>query len=172
MLVSNLQQFIRLLVPPLTASGINASAGKNVTSSLEALAAALEPFAGMSTDELTELLRAAEEYRRTGVLPAWVSNGKATPKAVKATKAPKLSPADAVAKLRDLQERPQSVDSAEIERAVEGLSGLTLKELQDVQRGFLGVTIGKTKNDALAALRKKIDDARASRERVQGILAY
>lgn len=162
-------------MPPLTASGINASAGKSVTASLEQLAAALEPFASLSTDQLAGHLRAAEEYRRTGVLPEWVSNGKPASKSSrtpKAPKAPKLTPADALAKLRDLHERSLSFEPAEIERAVGELNTLTVKELQDVQKEFLGAAIGKKKPEALAALRKKIDDSRASRERVQGILAY
>lgn len=159
-----------MLVPPLTASGINATAGKSVTSSLESLAAALEPFASMNTDELAELLRAAEEYRRTGVLPDWLSRGKIAPKAPKSPKPPKLSAADALAMLRDLQERADGLEPAEIERAVQGLNALTLAEIKNVQRDFLGAAVGKSKSDALAALRKKIDDAHASRARVQGIL--
>jgi hypothetical protein len=173
MLISNLQQFIRLLAPPLSAAGLNQSAGKNVTASLESLAAALEPFAGMSTEQLTELLQAAQEYRRTGILPEVMTSKKKPSSAKpKAPKAPKITPAHAVAKLRDLQERSLDLDPAEIAREVQTLSSLTLKEIQQVQSDFLGATIGKKKDEALAALQKRLDDSRASRERVQGILAY
>lgn len=171
MLVSNLQQFIRLLAPPLVAAGLNQSAGKNVTASLESLAAALEPFGTMSTDQLTELLRAAEEYRRTGILPAAPVKRGASAKA-KAPKAPKLTPVDAVAMLRDLQERSLSLEPSEISGEVKKLLDLTADQLREVQREFLGATIGKKKDEMLAALQKKIDDSRASRERVQGILAH
>ena len=174
MLVSNLREFIRLLGPPLKAAGLNQVSEKSVTGSLDSLASALEPFDKMSTDQLAELLRASDEYRRTGVIPEWVGAGKsaAPAKAPRAPKAPKLTPADALAKLRDLQERALSLEPTEIDRQVQTLAPLTLKELQEVQKGFLGVNLGKKKDEVLNSLLKKIVDARASRDRVAGILAY
>jgi hypothetical protein len=171
MLVSNLQQFIRLLVPPLTAAGINATAEKSITGSLDALAAALEPFKDQSTDQLAELLRVAQEYRQTGQLPEWVLGKKAaTPKA-RPPKATKLTPAEAVTKLRDLQQRSPELDPGQIAQEVQALASLTVKDLQAVQREFLGAAVGKKKDELLAALQKKIDDYRESRDRVEGILA-
>lgn len=49
---------------------------------------------------------------------------------------------------------------------------MTVKDLKEVQQEFLGVTIGKTKSELLAALQKRIDNSRANRDRVDGILAY
>jgi hypothetical protein len=175
MLVSNLQKFIHLLVPPLTAAGINQSAEKNITASLESLASALEPFKDLSADQLAELLVMAKEYRATGELPDWVLDKKkapAKPRAPKAPKVPKLTTAEAVSKLRSLQERSSHLDPAQIAQEVQSLSGLSMNELKDVQRDFLGVTIGKKKDELLAALQKKIDDFRESRDRVDGILAF
>lgn len=161
-----------MLVPPLTAAGINQSAGKSVTSTLESVAAALEPFASMSTDQLAALLRDAEEYRRTGILPQVYSGKKVASPRAKAPKAPKLTPSEAVAKLRDLQDRSLNLEPGQIAAEVKGLASLTQKELQEVQKEFLGVVVGKKKDELVAALQKKLDDSRASRERVQGILAY
>jgi hypothetical protein len=164
-------------VPPLAAAGINQTAQKSVTGGLEAVAAALEPFQEMSTDQLAELLQVAHEYRQTGKIPEWIGNNKSgpakekAPKAPKTPKAPKLTITDAVNKLKDIQHRSTSMDPAQIALEVLELSSMTFPELKDVQRDFLGVTIGKTKEQLLAALRKKIDDYRASRDRVDGILA-
>ena len=72
MLVSNLQQFLVLLLPPLRAAGINASAEKSLTSSLETLAAALDPFKQLSLEQLSELLKVTQEYRQTGQPPEWM----------------------------------------------------------------------------------------------------
>jgi ribosomal protein L39E len=158
----------------LAAAGINPSAQRNVAGGLEAVAAALEPFQEMSTDQLAELLRVAREYRQTGKIPEWVVNntaGSAKKKAPKPPKAPKLTTADAVAKLKDIQQRCISMDPAQIAQEVQGLSVMTVNELKEVQRDFLGVIIGKKKEELLAALQKKIDDYRASRDRVDGILA-
>jgi ribosomal protein L39E len=152
----------------LAAAGINPSAQRNVAGGLEAVAAALEPFQEMSTDQLAELLRVAREYRQTGKIPEWVVNntaGSAKKKAPKPPKAPKLTTADAVAKLKDIQQRCISMDPAQIAQEVQGLSVMTVNELKE------GVIIGKKKEELLAALQKKIDDYRASRDRVDGILA-
>jgi hypothetical protein len=169
MLVSNLQQFIRLLVPPLTAAGINATAEKSVSGSLEALAAALEPFKDASTDQLAELLRVAHEYRQTGQIPEWASGKKPVSAKSRPSKGAKITPAEAVTQLRDLQQRSSDLDPAEIARGVQALAGLTVKDLQTVQKEFLGATIGKKKDELLAALQKRIDDFRESRDRVDGI---
>ena len=175
MLVSNLQQFIRLLVPPLTAAGINQTAGKSVTVSLESLAAAMEPFKDLSTDQLSDLLRMAQQYRQTGEIPDWVHRTKSTPtkaRPPKAAKVPKITTAEALEKLKDLQARSSPLDPAQIEQEVRALSPLTVNELKEVQRTFLGATVGKKKDEMLSALQKKIDDYRESRDRVDGILAH
>jgi hypothetical protein len=175
MLVSNLQQFIRLLAPPLRAAGLNQTADKNVTGSLENLAAVLEPFKDFDTDQLAEYLRVAQEYRQTGQIPEWVLAKKTTaskPRAPRAPKVPKLTLTDALAKLQDLQERSSQLDPAQITQGVRQLSGMTVKELQAVQHEFLGASSGKKKDDILGALEKKIQDIRSSGQRVQGILAY
>jgi hypothetical protein len=119
------------------------------------VAAALEPFEEMSTEQSTDLLRISDEYRQMGKLPEWVVNntaGSAKRRAPKAPKDPKLTAADAVAKLKDIQQRCISMDPAQIAQEVQGLSVMTINELKNVQRDFLGVVIGKRKEDLLASL--------------------
>jgi hypothetical protein len=77
-----------------------------------------------------------------------------------------------VAKLRDLQARSPQLEPAQIANEVHTLAGMSVKDLQTVQRDFLGATSGKKKDELLAALRKKVDDFRESRERVAGILSF
>jgi hypothetical protein len=176
MLVSKLQQFIRLLVPPLTVAGINQSAEKSVSGALEALATALEPFQDLTAEQLADLLRLAREYKDTGQIPEWAIGKKRStpsqPKTPKAPKAPKPTPSEAVARLKELREQAMSLEPAQIAREVQALACLTGPELKAVQKEFLGGVVGKKKGELLAALQKRIDDSRESRERVEGILAH
>jgi hypothetical protein len=175
MLISSLQQFLRLLVPPLVAAGINASSQKNVSASLESLADGLDPFKEMSLDQLSELLRIAQEYRETGQIPDWAIGKKPkTPKLKesKPPKAPKLTLTDAVVRLRDLQHRSSSLEPAQVRSEMAFLSILTVNELKEVQREFLGGVMGSKKPQLLAALQKKIEDFRASQDRVESIRLF
>ncbi len=161
-------------MPPLTAAGISPSSQKSVSGTLEALADALEPFNGLSAEEFTELVKVAREYRESGQLPDWVMGKQ--PKAAKAVgskppKASAITPAEAVAKLRELQDRSSEWDPSQIAAEMQPLNNLTGPQLKEVQKEFLGVTIGKNKSEQLAALRKRIDDIRSSRGRVDGILS-
>jgi hypothetical protein len=172
--VSNLQQFLRLLAPPLSAAGINRTAEKSVTDSLTGLADALEPFREMSTDQLAELVRLTQEYRQNGQFPDWVfakKPGAAKTRAPRAPKAPKISSGEVVTRLRDLQERATELDATQISEEMRAFGSLTVDELKTVQREFLGGVIGKKKPELLEAIEKRIHDVRQSRERVEGILA-
>jgi len=163
-----------LLAPPLAAAGINASSQKSVSVSLETLAGALEPFKEISTEQLADLVRVAQEYRETGQLPEWVlaRQPKASrAKAPKAPKASKVDPAEFVARLRDLQNRSSDLEPSQINQEVQVLNTLTGADLKAVQKEFLGAAIGKNKGEQLAAIQRKIHDFRASRDRSAGILA-
>src|SRR5580700_7867632 len=102
MLISFLQQFIKLLVPPLTAAGVN----KSAETALEKLAAALEPFKDQSVEELETMLANVRHYRQTGELPEALFAPKPTRGSRKpsAPKPPKMTFEEAIAKLRELQE--------------------------------------------------------------------
>jgi len=163
-----------LLAPPLAAAGVNASSQKNITASLETLAGALEPFKEMSTEQLADLVRVAQEYREGGQLPDWVLAREPKASRSKAPKAPKMSkvdPAEVVARLRDLQDRSSGMETSEINQEVQALGSLTGADLKAVQKEFLGAAIGKNKGEQLAAIQRKIHDVRVSKDRSAGILA-
>jgi hypothetical protein len=174
MLISNLQQFLRLLVPPLAAAGINQASQKSVTGSLEALAAALEPFKEMNADQLAELLKIASEYRQSGQLPDWVIGKQPKSpgsRATKSAKSPRISTAEVVAKLREIQQKSTQMEPSQINQEVQTFSSLSVAELKEVQKDFLGAPTGKTKIELLTAIQRKIHEFRASRDRFDGIMA-
>ena len=163
-----------MLAPPLAAAGINASSQKSVATSLESLAEALEPFKEMSTEQWADLAKVAQEYRESGQLPDWVlaRQPKATrSKNPKASKPSKVDPAEVVVKLRDLQDRSSGMEPAAINQEIQALASLTGPDLKLVQKEFLGAAIGKNKGEQLAAIQKKIQEFRTSRDRSAGILA-
>ena len=172
MLVSNLQEFLTLLVPPLKAAGINGNAEKSVTTSLETLASSLAPFRDMSLDELAGLLKLTQEYRQTGQIPEWALGKK--PAAQKArnisAKAPKLTPAEAIAKLQDIKLRSAILEPSLISQEIRALGALTVKDLKAVQKEFLGATSGKSKDDHLASIEKEVFSYRQSQLRASEIL--
>jgi hypothetical protein len=178
MLVSNLQQFLVLLLPPLRAAGLNATADKSVTSSLEAMATALDPFKDLSIEQVADLLKVTQEYRHTGQIPDWVLARKppaskartSAPKTPKAPKPPKMTPVEALGKLRDLQSRSPDLEFEQITQELVELESLTKDELKVVQKEFLGAISGKNKPDLLAALKREIFSDRENRLRSKEIL--
>ena len=164
-----------MLLPPLTALGVNAAGQKSLTGGVESLVKALDPFATWDAGDLAAFLKVAQTYRDTGVLPDPVvapvrGAGRAKGKPA-APKPPKKSVADVVAHLRDLQTRSGDLDPSQVKSEVDALDALTVPQLKEVQKDFLGVVVGKSKPELLAALRKRINEHRSSRDRVNGILA-
>src|SRR5580698_3365829 len=143
MLISNLQQFIKLLVPPLTAAGLN----KSAETAMEKLAAALEPFKDQSVEDLGTMLANVQHYRQTGELPEALFAPKPARGARKPSvpKSPKITFEEAIAKLRELQENAETLDSTQIKAGVSALNVLTVGDLAKVQKEFLGGAVGKTK---------------------------
>jgi hypothetical protein len=150
MLVSDLQQSLHLLLPPLRAVEINAAAEKSVTKGLEAMADALSPFKDLSIDQLSDLLRLAQEYRETGHIPEWVPGKKPTAprerrSTPKAPKAPKMTRWEALARLEALRSQSQDLDTERITNEVRDLMRLSEKDLNAVQMEFLGAMSGRNK---------------------------
>src|SRR5262249_20283576 len=77
MQVAELQSFIRSLTGPLACAG----AAKKVGDDLERIAAALEPFKSLALPALADFLAKAEEYHRTGILPASATPKRGAPRA-------------------------------------------------------------------------------------------
>ena len=142
------------------------------------MADSLEPFRDLTTEQLGELVKISQHYRETGQIADYVlayvltEKPKVTKSRVpKEPKAPKIPLAEVVAKLRELQERSSDLTPSQIAEEVQGFSSLTGPQLKDVQKEFLGAPAGKNKGEQLDAIRRKIDNFRASRDRVDGILA-
>ena len=169
MLISNLQQFIKLLVPPLTAAGVN----KSAETALEKLAAALEPFKDQSVEDLGTMLANVQHYRQTGELPEALFAAKPARAARKPSvpKPPKMTFEDAIAKLRELQENAETLDSTQIKAGVSALNVLTVGDLTNVQKEFLGSAVGKTKAQKLESLENAITTFARSQQRAASILS-
>src|SRR2546428_738235 len=99
MKVAQLQAFVRSLVPPLQSAG----ATKKVWEDLERIAAALERFGDQELGAFADFLTRAEEYHRTGIVPA-SSGGRAAARS-RPAKPPMLSVQDAAQKVMALYER-------------------------------------------------------------------
>jgi hypothetical protein len=169
MLISNLQQFLKLLVPPLTAAGVNKTAEK----ALENLAAALEPFKDQGVDDLATMLANVQHYRQTGELPEALFAPRPATRARKPStpKPPKMTFEDAVARLRELQEKAETLDSSQLKAGVSALNVLTVGELTNVQKEFLGGAVGKSKAQKLESLEKAIATFAQSQQRTASILS-
>lgn len=159
MKVAELQSFLRSLAAPLAASG-----GRKVADELERAAAGLQPFAQMNIAQLADFLRQAEEYHRTGILPA------------KPAARRKQGPADpqkisrAVGQMRELYQRAgsDSLDYSTIEREVGRLNkDLKKDELIEAAREFGVVASLKTKKSAAEAIRRRITERKESVQRTQ-----
>ena len=164
-----------LLLPPLRAAGISAGADKSVTTNLEAMASALAPFKDLTIEQLSDLLKVAHEYRQTGQLPDWILGKKPVAARVKAStpkapKPPKMTPDEALAKLRDLKSRSPHMEPDQITQEVGILKALTAPQLKAVQEQFLGASRGKTKDDQIAAIASDVFSYRESQHRSTGIL--
>lgn len=159
MKVAELQSFLCSLTGPLSSSG-----GKKIADELERAAGGLQPFAQMTIAQLADFLQQAEEYHRTGILPAKPA-GKRKQAAADPQKVDR-----AVAQLQELYEKAagDSVDYSTIEREVDRVQKTLKKdELIDAARKF-GIASGmKTKKDAAEAVRRRITERKESVQRTQ-----
>jgi len=138
------------------------------------MATALDPFKDLSIEQLADLLKVTQEYRHTGQVPDWVlarkpPASKARTSTPKPPKPPKMTPAEAVDKLRNLQSRSPDLEVEQINQHLEGLGDLTVPQLKEVQKEFLGAISGKNKPDLLEALKREIFSYRESQLRAKGI---
>lgn len=162
MRVAELQQFIRSLIPPLQASGAKA----DVIKGLEGVAAGIEICSEISVEAFADFLRRAEEYDRTGIIPVSV---KPAPKSrAKKAAVPALTIDEALAHLRNLQERSiaDDVTFAIITAEVKTLEPLKKPDLDTVSREF-GLPKPKSKAAALQAIDDKIAGYKKTHQRNQ-----
>ncbi len=162
------------MLPPLTSLGVNANGQKSLTGGVESLVGALEPFKDWDSGDLAEWLEGTRIHRETGVFPEPTKSKSGRGRAgttPKPPKPPKKTTAEVVESLRELQGRSGDIDPSRVKAEVDALSGMTVAQLKEVHKEFLSVVVGKTKPELLNAIRKRINDHRASRDRVDGILA-
>ena len=76
---------------------------------------------------------------------------------------------DAIAKLRDLQENAETLDSTQIKAGVSALNVLTVGDLTNVQKEFLGSAVGKDKAETLQSLENAITTFARSQHRTASI---
>jgi len=161
MKVAELQSFLRSLTGPLASSG-----GKKVADDLDRAAAGLQPFSQMTVAQLADFLQQAEEYHRTGILPAKPAGRRK--KAATPPDPQKIS--RSVTQLKDLYERAggDSLDYSTIEREVGRLNKeLKKDELITAAREF-GITATlKTKKNAAEAIQRRITERKESVQRTR-----
>lgn len=160
MKVADLQLFLNSLTGPLAASG-----GKKVADELTAAAAGLQPFETMTVAQFADFLRQAEEYHRTGILPA-----KSTSRRKAATPPDPAKLAKAVETLQALYERAgaNAVDYSTIESEVGRINkSLKKDELVTVAKDFGIASTPKTKKAAAEAIQRRIVERKESVERTR-----
>jgi len=152
--VAELQQFIRSLVPPLSAGG----APRKITEDLERICTGLEPYRDRPIAEFADFLVRAEEYHRTGIVPG---KKRASPRPQPVDQAKVLSAAQSIKSLceRSLDaELPQATIDAELEQAVQPLN--TAELIQVVQE--VGAGQVKTRKAAMAELSRLVREGKRS----------
>lgn len=161
MRVAELQKFIANQAELLTQAG-----AKSVAADFARFAAGLAPFVELSLAQLADFLARAENYARTGGVPA---TGKASRK-----KAPAIDSSEkiraTVQQVTTLYERAVSTELtyAAIDQQIQAVGkSLTKDEAVQVARAFGILQSLKTKKEALAQMVRKISERKESHERIQ-----
>jgi hypothetical protein len=155
--VANLQTLLRNQAAFLADAG----AAAKLVADFDSVAQGLEPFAAMKLDDLFGLLRQADEYRSTGILPVKVGK----PKAAKPSAAAAIEAATQT--LRQLYD--QTIDPGfsfeAVDAALKSLGKLTVPQLKEVARATDIANVPTKKADIVAALGQKIKDRREMHQR-------
>lgn len=164
MKVNDLQQFLRSLARPLSASG-----AKKVADELDRMSAGLEPFKDLSVAQFADFLAKADTFARTGVVPTTGrSRSSGTRRAAKAVDPAAIG--SAVERIKSLYERVTTpeVDYRTIDAEVNKLGKESSKDaVLQIAREF-GITGSfKTKKAALDEIQRRMTDRKESHERTQ-----
>ncbi|MBM3995339.1 MAG: hypothetical protein FJ303_14475 [Planctomycetes bacterium] len=162
--VADLQQFLR----QVSALARSAGASDKVMAELARLVACFEPFHSKTLAEFNDFLRLADEYVRTGVVPSAAPAKRAA--RPRTPKEPKITPAEGLAKFRQLYERATdpTLDYATIDAEIEPLDALTLSQLKEIA-AQIPMTLPKSraKKDVLDEFRRKVKERKGTHERTQ-----
>jgi hypothetical protein len=162
--VADLQQLVSGFVAPVRSAG----ASQKVLDDLQRLGEVLEPFRDRSLAEFADFLKMADEYVRTGTLPATAGRAGGRGRAPRAPKAPKLTVGEATQRVLALYERAAdgSLGYDVIEREVQSLQPMTAKDLKEVAtQTHVGVPSRATKDKILEAIRNAVQGRRAAADR-------
>jgi hypothetical protein len=150
--------------------------GKKPAEAFEAFRHALEPFRDLPLDQFARFLHQAEEYHRTGIVPAGPKKAARekkpaqpkAPKVVLKTKEDVEAIRHAAAELQSLYERATdpALDYGEIERTVERISKeFDTNGLKAVAKEFGAGSGAKTKDAARNNIQEKIKARKGRHER-------
>jgi hypothetical protein len=114
-----------------------------------------------------------QHYLQTGDVPEALFTAKPPWAASKPSvpKPPRMTINDPIAKLRELQENAEALDSTQIRAGVSALNVLTVGDLANVQKEFLGSAVGKSKVQKLESLENAIMNFARSQHRAASILS-
>ncbi len=158
--VSEIRQFLGSL-----AKGLRAAKASSAARDLERMCEGLQPFAGLTVSQFADFLAVAEEYKRTGIVPAKGGRGSKAAKAVDPQ-----AVAEAVSGLLALYESaaaPATTYSL-IDSEVKKVGArFTKPALVQVANGMGLAGSFKTKKAALDEIRRKITERKEAHERTQ-----
>lgn len=160
--VKDLQHFLASLSGALSASG-----AKQVADQLQRIGSALGPFQEWPLAAFGDFLVAAEQYHRTGTVPAGAKGRASTRKAASADGAEALAAAGE--RLRGLYEGVSSpeVTYQAIQAEVKRLDKFNKDAVFEIARA-LGISGNlKTKKAALAEIERRLTDRKESFERTR-----
>jgi hypothetical protein len=159
MKVSDLQAFLKSLIPPLQATG-----ARQAANDLERGRAGLEPFADLSVAEFADFLARAHKYSVDGVVPV---KGKGTRGSATVDADKVKAASQSVQQLHEQALDPafqETVLDAELKKLEKQLNK---DEAIEVARQLNIVGTLKTKKDALSEIRRKIARRRDTLDRVE-----
>ena len=164
MKVAELQLFLNQIVPFVKA----AKASEAVASELARTALCLEPFKDKTLGEFNDFLCMADDYVRTGTLPASAKKP-SRPKTPKEPKAPKPTVAEAAQIFLGLCERAAdpTLDYAFIDAEISKFNDLSVAELKSLAKE-VNKTFAKskmTRPEMVGALKRMIKDQKETYER-------
>ncbi len=172
MIVADMQALL-IAAKQFAESAAVSAAAKN---KLDAVCQSLEPFRSMDVSEFGELVRQAEEYRRTGILPVAAKPKKKT------TRKPALSAEEKSRRIdqliRQLQDlyavvHEETVGFGAIDELCESVGKLSAPEVKKVATGF-GIKLASkaSKPAALDEIKRKLTEQKGSAQRIQPIGSY
>jgi len=169
MIVANLQALLQATRQFAEAADVSGAAKEK----LAAVCESLEPFRAMDVSAFAELLRQADEYRTTGVLPILSKPVKVSSKTAKATPEDSARKVEQLAKqLNDLSAvvHQESVGFGAIDEICAVIGKLTAPEVKQIAEQF-GIKLSSktTKPKALEEIKRKLTEQKGSAQRIQPI---